>query len=113
MKVTWLGHATVVVETANARLVTDPLLRDQFFHIRRYSPSVEAPAGVDTVLISHLHHDHLDMHSLKQVPGPVVGPRGTARTLRRAGRSVSEVKPGDELMVGDARVIVTRADHDG
>jgi L-ascorbate metabolism protein UlaG (beta-lactamase superfamily) len=113
MKITWLGHATLVIETAGTRFITDPLLRDQFFHIRRYSTSVDAPTAVDTVLLSHLHHDHLDMGSLKKVGGPVVGPRGTARTLRRTGRTVSEVKPGDELTVGDARVTVTRADHDG
>src|SRR3954463_14746409 len=111
MKVTWLGHATVVIETAGARLITDPVLRDRFLHIRRYAASIEAPASVDAVLLSHLHHDHLDTTSLKQVAGPVVGPRGTARTLRR--RNVSEVKPRDDLTIGDARVTATRAVHDG
>jgi L-ascorbate metabolism protein UlaG (beta-lactamase superfamily) len=113
MRMTWLGHATVVIETEGARLITDPLLRDRFLHIRRYAASVDAPSSVDAVLFSHLHHDHLDMASLEQVSGPVVGPRGTARTLRRTRRVVSEVKPGDAMTFGDARVTATRAVHDG
>ena len=113
MKVTWLGHATVVIETASACLITDPLLRDRFFHIRRYAGSVEAPASVDAVLLSHLHHDHLDTASLKQVSGPVIGPRGTLRTLHRKRASVTEVAPGEQMTFGDAEVTVTRADHDG
>jgi L-ascorbate metabolism protein UlaG (beta-lactamase superfamily) len=113
MRLTWLGHATVVIETAAARIITDPVLRDRMLHLRRHSVSVEPPAGVDMVLISHLHHDHLDMPSLRKVTGTVVGPHGTRRVLRNAYREVSEVKPGDELPVGDARVMVTRAVHDG
>jgi L-ascorbate metabolism protein UlaG (beta-lactamase superfamily) len=113
MRVTWLGHATVVIETADARLITDPVLRDRFLHLRRHSASVDAPASVDAVLYSHLHHDHLDMASLKQIAGPVVGPRGSARTLRRTRRVVSEVSAGDEVTIGDARVTATRAVHDG
>ena len=113
MKITWLGHATVVIETPGARLVTDPVLRDRFLHLRRHSASVDAPEQVDSVLISHLHHDHLDLPSLRMVPGPVIGPRGTARVLRSTGRRISEVGPGDVVSVGDARIQAVRAVHDG
>src|SRR6476469_2200782 len=102
MRITWLGHATVVFETAEACLITAPVLRDRFLHLRRHSASVRAPEHVDAVLISHLHHDHLDMPSLRPIDAPVLGPRGTRRTLH--GRDVSELKPGDAKTVGDARV---------
>jgi L-ascorbate metabolism protein UlaG (beta-lactamase superfamily) len=112
MKITWLGHATVVFETPGARLITDPVLRDRFLHLRRHSASVQAPSDVDAVLLSHLHHDHLDVPSLKQIEAPVIGPRGARGPLR--GRSdVSELRPGDAVTIGDARVTVTRAIHDG
>lgn len=113
MKLTWLGHATIVVETAGGTLITDPVLRDRFLHLRRHSVSVEAPQHVDAVLISHLHHDHLDMPSLRRIPGPVVGPRGTQRVLRSSGRTVLELRPGQETPISDMRVTATRAVHDG
>jgi L-ascorbate metabolism protein UlaG (beta-lactamase superfamily) len=113
MKITWLGHATIVLETTDGRLVTDPVLRDRFLHLRRHSRSVEAPRDVDAVLISHLHHDHLDMPSLREIPGPVVGPRGTRRLLRRTGRAVLELRPGGQTTIGDMRVTAAPAVHDG
>ena len=112
MRITWLGHATVVIESADARLITDPVLRDRVLHLRRHSASVRAPDHVDAVLMSHLHHDHLDMPSLRPIDAPVIGPRGTRRTLR-SRPDVTEVRPGDSLPVGDTTVTVVRADHDG
>ena len=34
-RVTWLGHATVLIETGGARLLTDPVLRDRVLHLQR------------------------------------------------------------------------------
>jgi L-ascorbate metabolism protein UlaG (beta-lactamase superfamily) len=112
MRITWLGHATVVFESGDACLITDPVLRDRFLHLRRHSASVSAPDHVDAVLMSHLHHDHLDMPSLRPIEAPVIGPRGTRRTLR-SRPDVTEVKPGDSLPVGGTKVTAVRADHDG
>jgi L-ascorbate metabolism protein UlaG (beta-lactamase superfamily) len=112
MKITWLGHATVVIETARARLITDPVLRDRVLHLRRHSKSVRAPEPVAAVLVSHLHHDHLDLPSLGTIAAPVVGPRGTSRTLR-SRREVSELKPGEQMRIADATVTAVRAVHDG
>jgi L-ascorbate metabolism protein UlaG (beta-lactamase superfamily) len=112
MKITWLGHATVVFETAAARLITDPVLRERVLHLRRHAASVQAPAHVDAVLMSHLHHDHLDMPSLRQIDGPVLGPRGTARTLR-SRPDVSDITPGASRSIADATVTAVKAVHDG
>jgi L-ascorbate metabolism protein UlaG (beta-lactamase superfamily) len=112
MKITWLGHATVVFETRAGCLITDPVLRDRVLHLRRHSASVTAPDNVDAVLISHLHHDHLDMPSLRTIDARVIGPRGTARTLR-SRPDVSDVKPGDATTIADMRVTAVRAVHDG
>ena len=65
--VTWLGHATVVVDIDGVRLVADPLLRRHNGPLRRKwpSPSREVWAGARAVLLSHLHHDHAEVSSLR------------------------------------------------
>jgi L-ascorbate metabolism protein UlaG (beta-lactamase superfamily) len=114
-RVTWLGHATVLLELAGARLLTDPLLRPRVVHLRRLVPAAEDPGHVDAVLISHLHHDHLDVPSLRRVDpaAPVLVPAGGTAPLRRLRRELREVRPGDCVRIGDARVEVVPAVHDG
>ena len=86
-------------------------------HLRRRCPvPVLAPGKIDAVLISHLHHDHLDLASLRRIAaGPTIVPRGAGRLVGRVrrGSEVVEVVPGDTVTVGDARVLVVPAEHRG
>jgi L-ascorbate metabolism protein UlaG (beta-lactamase superfamily) len=113
MKITWLGHATVLIDTGAGRLVTDPVLRGRVAHLRRHAPRAEAPERVDAALVSHLHHDHFDLPSLRAVGAKVIGPPGTIRALRRLELESLELGPGDATDIGGARVIAMRAVHDG
>ena len=76
----FLGHSTVRVEMAGRTVLTDPLLADTVGLLRRVVPLPDPAtwAGVDVVLISHLHGDHLHLPSLRTVgPGTrIVVPRG-------------------------------------
>jgi len=116
--VTWLGHATVVLELGGARLLTDPVLRDRVIHLRRQvaPPDPAALRDVDAVLISHLHFDHLDVPSLRRLGDGVriVAPRGAGEYLRGRGfRRVLELAAGESLAVGGAQVSAVPAEHDG
>ena len=68
-RVTYVGHATTLIEIGGVRLLTDPVLRQRLYHLRRRSIPVPEHllANVDAVLISHLHHDHLDLPSLRRL----------------------------------------------
>lgn len=113
----YVGHSTVLVDMDGVRLLTDPLLRARVAHLRR-AGKVDATAlrGVDAVLISHLHHDHLDFGSLARLGRelPIVVPRGAGALVRRKGgrRDVIEIEAGEEISVGRLRVRATRAEHD-
>lgn len=114
-RLTWLGHATVLVELGGVRLLTDPVLRGRVAHLRRHAPPVPAPRDVDAVLLSHAHRDHLDLPTLRALeprPPLIVAPRGVGRTLRRlTGAEVRELEPGEATAVGPVRVEATPAVH--
>ncbi len=114
----FLGHSTVRVELAGRTVLTDPLLTRGVGPLRRVVPVPDPAgwAGVDLVLVSHLHGDHLHLPSLRLL-GPdvrVVVPRGAGAWLRRRGfRRVAEIGPGETLTDGDLRVTGVRAEHSG
>jgi L-ascorbate metabolism protein UlaG (beta-lactamase superfamily) len=115
VRLTWLGHATVVLDLDGARLLTDPLLRARAGPLRRRgpAPTPDQVADVDAVLISHLHHDHAELTSIRLLPDlPLLtGPRNAA-FLRK--RKLQGVDLGDTWYdVGDSGVQVrlVRADH--
>lgn len=104
-RIVFLGHATVLIEADGVRLLTDPLLRGRVGHLRRQVPPArkELFAAPDVVLISHLHHDHLDLASLRLLGEEthVVVPGGAGAWLRRRGfESVTELGVGDVTQVG-------------
>ena len=114
-RITYVGHATTLIELDGAVLLTDPLLRPRFGHVRRIAPAPAALPDVDAVLISHAHRDHLDLPSLRRVPDTVraYAPPAAAAVLRRAGRPVQAMLPGDRVRVGDVEVRAVHARHDG
>ncbi|MDX6656799.1 MAG: hypothetical protein QOH62_1592 [Solirubrobacteraceae bacterium] len=118
MRLTYVGHATLLIEAAGARLLTDPVLRGRIAHLRRLVPApvVADLLGLDAILISHAHRDHLDLPSLRQVAAGsvIIAPRGTGSLLRDAGaRAVVEVEAGDRVAVGATTVEAVPAVHDG
>ncbi|TGE29634.1 MBL fold metallo-hydrolase [Hymenobacter metallicola] len=65
----WLGHATFVLRTRGTTLLFDPLLFDSAFLKRRHPLPCrpEELTGIDFLLLSHGHRDHLDEASIKLV----------------------------------------------
>jgi L-ascorbate metabolism protein UlaG (beta-lactamase superfamily) len=115
--VAYVGHATVLVELDGVRLLTDPLLRRRVTHLRRADePRVDGLEDLDAVLISHAHHDHLDLRSLARLDRSIqiVVPNGLRRLVERRGfRSVIEVEEDGTLTLGSVTVRATHAEHAG
>jgi L-ascorbate metabolism protein UlaG (beta-lactamase superfamily) len=111
---TWLGHATVAIDLGGERILTDPFLRSHIGPLRRVGPMPPSSTWADTTLtlISHLHHDHLDLPSLRALAAPVIVPRGAGRLVRGAGLAdVREAELGDEIEVRGLRVTAVPARH--
>jgi L-ascorbate metabolism protein UlaG (beta-lactamase superfamily) len=115
--VSYIGHATLLVQLEGTRILTDPLLRRRVGHIRRRvpTPRPEDIEPLDAVVVSHAHHDHLDLPSLRRIArsAPVIVPRGAGAILRRRGlKQIREVGEGDRVMVGDIVVEALPALHE-
>jgi len=112
--ITYVGHATVLVDLDGVRLLTDPLLRAGVAHLRRTGPVPGELGRVDGVLVSHGHFDHLDPLSLRPLGRiPALCPRGLGSLLRRRLGEVIEVAPGEEAVLAGLPVRATPAAHRG
>lgn len=116
--VAWWGHATTSIDLAGQIVLTDPLLRRGVGPLR-WAPGWRAPElrrSPSVVLVSHAHHDHLDLRSLAivEASAPVVVPRGVGRVLRRHHTGpVVEMSVGEEREFGAVTVRAVHAEHDG
>jgi L-ascorbate metabolism protein UlaG (beta-lactamase superfamily) len=115
---TFLGHATVLIELGGLRILTDPILVDRLMFLTRVVRPLDPAlfAAVDLVLISHLHRDHFDRLSLDRLdaePELVVGPGGRALASRWGWSRVTELAPGQSHRVGDVVVTAVPAAHPG
>ena len=96
-------------------MLTDPLLRRRVgpLHTPYPAPPAEV-AGADLVLVSHAHHDHLDLPSLRRLTSgsTVVVPRGAGELVAgvTSGR-VAELVVGESVEVRGLRVTGAPAVH--
>ena len=115
-RLTFVGHATVLIELDGTRVLTDPLLRDRALHLRRRGAAINSDwhTNIDAALISHTHIDHFDFASLRKLDKntPVIAPLGAGDDIRRLGFAhVREVSAGESVRVGAVRLTATRAAH--
>jgi L-ascorbate metabolism protein UlaG (beta-lactamase superfamily) len=117
-RITYVGHGTVLIETKGERILTDPALRGNVWFLIRYKPGISADKlkPVSAVLISHIHHDHLDIASLNSFGKDVrlFVPKGAKVVLERNGfTNVQETEPGDKIGVGKVEIETVPANHLG
>lgn len=117
-QVNYVGHATVLLDIGQIRVLTDPILRDRVLFLQRHgrnpAPGLLEERPPDIVLLSHLHYDHADLPSLRQLSPAttVIAPRGSGRYLARwAGVEVYEVSEGDKVQVADVEITALPANH--
>ncbi len=75
LRAIWFGHSTTLIEIDGLRIMTDPVLSQraspfQFIGPERMHPPPVPLAqleGIDAVVISHDHYDHLDMDTVRQL----------------------------------------------
>ncbi len=121
MKVTYLGTASVVLDYAGSRLITDPtfdpagstysmapawLPGTWFDSTKGYTSPATPPGRFDAALISHDHHfDNLDVSGralvMSDAVAAVVTHPAAARRLGRLRGHVTGLTPGQQTTVRD------------
>lgn len=120
MRVTYIGHATLLVGIGKQRLLTDPNFDDS---LGRFLPRVSQPGvalgdlpPLDAILITHAHADHLSFRSLDLLPRdvPVFAPPAVAAWLIKLGYAQTRPLPADsQVTVGDVVIHAAAARHQG
>ncbi|WP_218508286.1 MBL fold metallo-hydrolase [Variovorax sp. dw_308] len=121
MKLVLVGHACWLLETADVRILFDPLLFDPNqadcyeVHPSR-SVNIDALRDVQVVVVSHRHSDHFDLRSLAALSreAQVLCPQDTllADTLRRLGfRSVRALGDWQPVRFGRTSLLATPSDN--
>lgn len=116
---TWVGHATYVLQWSGQVVVTDPWFSDSVALVRRrLVPPAFGPGTIprgSVVLISHNHYDHLDADSvaaLARREATFLVPLGLGELVRQMGASkVHELDWWQEISLGGSRFTSLPAQH--
>jgi L-ascorbate metabolism protein UlaG (beta-lactamase superfamily) len=120
MRITYVGHATLLIEVAGVRILTDPNFD---LALAGFLPRV-APPGVaihslprlDALLLTHAHADHLSFDSLNRLPRdvPLYAPPAVERWLRKLGYTHAvPLAPDEAVAVRGVTIRAAAAKHLG
>ncbi|MBA3677363.1 MAG: MBL fold metallo-hydrolase [Sphingosinicella sp.] len=123
MRVIWIGHATVLIQTEGLNILTDPVWSERASPFSFIGPKrVRAPGirledlpRIDLIVISHNHYDHMDLPTLKLLWArdrpAIITSLGNDAILRDQGIEATALDWTEAAKVGPARVIAERNHH--
>jgi L-ascorbate metabolism protein UlaG (beta-lactamase superfamily) len=127
LRITWLGHSTLLLESDGVRVLTDPVFGERaspfsFAGAKRFHPvpaTIAQLPPLDAVLLSHDHYDHLcdaSMREIGKLRVPVITSLGVGARLERLGvdpRLIMELDWWEEhtLPGGELAFAATPAQH--
>jgi L-ascorbate metabolism protein UlaG (beta-lactamase superfamily) len=120
VRVTYIGHATLLVEMAGVKLLTDPNFENKLGgFLPRVSPpgiALDKLPKLDGLLLTHAHADHLSFKSLDALPRdiPLYAPPIIADWLRRRGYGHAiALAPKESARIGQVTIHAALATHRG
>ena len=125
LRVTWLGHSTLLIEIDGIRVLTDPVWGRRasplpFAGPKRFHPppaALDALPPLDAVIVSHDHYDHLDRPTIRALARshvPFITSLGVGALLEQWGirpERITELDWWEAASVGDVQVTAAPAQH--
>lgn len=123
LRVTFINHATVLLQTEGLNLLTDPVWSLRVSPVSFAGPKRHRAPGIrfedlppiDALLLSHNHYDHFDIPTLRRLAPQqptVFCPLGVAPLVRRCGlREVHELDWGQSQTWRGRQIHCVRAQH--
>jgi len=120
MRVVYIGHATVLLEVADCRVMTDPNFDPHLGRIlRRVSPpgiALRELPPLDAILLTHAHADHLSFTTLDALPDsiPLFAPPPVAQWLQKLGYTQARAfASGGQISIKGITIYAVSARHSG
>src|SRR5947209_1160519 len=100
VRVSFVGHASVLIQTQGVNILIDPVWAERASPLTRFGPKRINQPGIalddlppiDAVLVTHCHHDHLDLatlsHLARERPCRVITPLGNDAIMRARDSSI-------------------------
>lgn len=125
LRITWIGHSSLLIEIDGKRLLTDPVWSDRVSFSQSFGPKrffkpslklIDLPP-LDAIILSHDHYDHLDKNTIKFFAGkniPVICSLGVGQYPAKWGIAknlITELDWGQSTMVDDVNITATPARH--
>lgn len=123
MRVTWVGHASVLVQASGVNILTDPVWSDVVSPFPPLGPRRVAEPGIrfqdlppiDIVVISHNHYDHFDVPTLRRLwrrDRPLIAvPLGNDTLLKEQGVEAVGLDWGQSLVRRGVTLTAVRNHH--
>lgn len=121
-QITWIGHATVLVQYHGINILTDPIFSERaspysFMGPKRVIPpsvSIDQLPPINFVLVSHNHYDHLDEYTVRTLANRAtwIVPLGYKQWFANLGvTNVIEFDWWDKREIGGATITATPSQH--
>jgi L-ascorbate metabolism protein UlaG (beta-lactamase superfamily) len=125
LRITWLGHSTVLIEIDGKRIITDPLWEQraspfEWAGPRRFFPpplKLQDLPPIDVMLLSHDHYDHLGVQTIRQLASrdtQWVAPLGVGAILQKLGvegRKIQELDWTEKFTLDGLTITALPARH--
>ncbi len=125
LRVTWIGHSSLLIEVDGKRLLTDPVWSQRVSFTQLMGPKrfFDAPLPLDQlpildgVILSHDHYDHCDMNTIKYLATknvPFYTSLGVGQYLKKWGvqpQLINEMDWGDTVTLGDLSITTAPTRH--
>lgn len=119
LRITYVRTSCLLIEYDGYRLLTDPWFetRMRFLPVfRKPGIPLDRVPALDWIVASHLHPDHFDKDSVRQLLRPgleIIGTRGTLDYCRDLNIPVHDMAPWESRALGPFRITATPCEHTG